>query len=82
MLLQVMRYNARMKNDPVPILTHAIAVEGNASKLAIAMNVAPSTVTAWKTRGLPTHIACELVRRYARRKLPKSPYEWKPKEQR
>lgn len=71
----------RMKHDPVPILTHAINVEGSAAALAVALNVAPSTVSNWRRRGLPLYVASDLVRRYARRKPKPSPLNWKPKEQ-
>ena len=73
-----MNYNAHMKTDPVPILTHALAVEGSATKLAAAMHVTPAAVTHWKTRGLPLHVASELVRRYAKRRIPKDPRDWQP----
>lgn len=71
------------KHHEYPILTHAIAVEGGKSKLAAALRVAPSTVSSWFARGLPLHVANELVRKYSRRKVPKppkSPLDWKPKD--
>jgi hypothetical protein len=62
-----------------PILDHAVAVEGGKTKLAQALNVTPAAVSHWYTRGLPMHVANELVRKYSRRKVPKSPLDWKPK---
>lgn len=68
-----------LRHSFYPVLDHAIAVEGGKSRLAKAMNVAPSTISSWLARGLPMHVANELVRKYSRRKVPKSPLDWKPK---
>lgn len=70
-----------MKKDPVPILTHALACEGGcAYKLAAALSVAPSTVYRWIKSGPPMRKANAMVQLYAKRRAPKNPLEWKPKE--
>lgn len=65
--------------NPAPILDHAVAVEGGKAKLAAALNVTPAAITHWYARGLPYKVAADLVRAYGKRKVPKSPLEWKPK---
>lgn len=60
-----------------PILDHAVAVAGGKSRLAEEMDVTPAAVTHWYTRGLPMHVAVQLMRKYGRRK---SPQNWKPKQ--
>ena len=65
----------------LPILDHAVAVEGGKAKLAKALGLTPASITHWYLRGLPMHRANDLVRLYGKRKVPKSPLDWKPKGQ-